>query len=43
MPAGVGVTIGNHFSAEAMATLPPLEDDDFTGKHAEWEGKFYIQ
>ena len=38
----VWVTIGNHFSEEAMATLPPRQGGDFTGKHAEWEGKFYI-
>ena len=30
-----------HISEEAMATLPPDEDGDFTGEHAEWEGKFY--
>ena len=37
----VAVTHGNHFSEEAIATLPPPEGGDFTGEHAEWEGKFY--
>ena len=35
------VKVGNHISEEAMATLLPGEDDDFTGEHAEWEGKFF--
>ena len=36
----VAVTYGNSISEEAMATLPPPRGGDFTGEHAEWEGKF---
>ena len=32
---------GNRISAEALATLPPFKDGDFTGERAVWEGKFY--
>ena len=39
----VYVTIGNPISKEALATLPPEEDGDFTGERAVWEGKFYIE
>ena len=38
----VAVTYGNRFSQEALATLPPRKDGDFTGERAVWEGKFYI-
>ena len=39
----VAVKHGNHISEAAMATLPPAgQFGDFTGEHAEWEGKFYI-
>ena len=39
----VFVTLGNYrISGEAMATLPPEEDGDFTGERAVWEGKFCI-
>ena len=38
----VAVKHGNHISEAAMATLPPAgQFGDFTGEHAEWEGKFY--
>ena len=37
------VLLGNHISKKAMAALPPRKNGDFTGKHAEWEGKFYSQ
>ena len=37
----VYVTDGNRISEEALATLPP-RDDDFTGERAVWEGKFCI-
>ena len=41
---GVAVWVGgNPISEEAMATLPPKEDGDFTGERAVWEGKFYIR
>merc|ERR1740130_1403526 len=30
----------NPVSEEAVATLPPGPGGDFTGAHAEWEGKF---
>ena len=36
----VFVKNGNPVSEGAMATLPPPKGGDFTGKHAEWEGKF---
>ena len=39
---GVFVTFGNSISEEALATLPPPEDGDFTGERAVWEGKFVI-
>ena len=39
---GVMVTQGNPISAEALATLPPREDGDFTGERAVWAGKFCI-
>ena len=38
----VSVTSGNSISEEALATLPPEADGDFTGERAVWEGKFYI-
>ena len=38
---GVDVMYGNSISEEALATLPPKEDGDFTGEPAVWEGKFY--
>ena len=38
----VYVTWGNRISEEAMATLPPRKDGDFTGEGAVWEGKFCI-
>ena len=38
----VAVTYGNRFSQEALATLPPRKDGDFTGERAVWEGKFRI-
>ena len=31
---------GNPISEEALATLPPREDGDFTGERAVWKGKF---
>ena len=34
---------GNSISKEALATLPPRKDGDFTGERAVWEGKFYIR
>ena len=41
----VAVLFGNHFSEVAKATLPPIDDGeysgDFTGEHAEWKGKFF--
>ena len=36
------VLVGNPISEEALATLPPEEDGDFTGERAVWEGKFCI-
>ena len=33
---------GNSISEEALATLPPRKDGDFTGERAVWEGKFYL-
>ena len=36
----VWVTTGNHISEEAMATLPPHQDGDFTGENAVWADKF---
>ena len=39
---GIIVRSGNYISEEAMATLPPLSDGDFTGERAVWERKFYI-
>ena len=39
----VDVRYGNRISEEALATLPPCKDGDFTGERAVWEGKFYIQ
>ena len=39
----VVVTLGNSISEEAMATLPPRKDGDFTGERAVWEGKFYLR
>ena len=33
---------GNRISEEALATLPPRWNGDFTGERAVWEGKFYI-
>ena len=38
----IAVTYGNSISKEAMATLPPERDGDFTGERAVWERKFYI-
>ena len=38
----VVVKHGNPISEEAMATLPPRWNGDFTGERAVWEGKFYI-
>ena len=38
----VAVMLGNPISEEALATLPPREGGDFTGKRAVWEGKFCI-
>ena len=38
--AEVAVTAGNPISEEALATLPPRKDGDFTGERAVWEGKF---
>ena len=39
---GVSVTPGNRISEEALATLPPRHDGDFTGERAVWEGKFIL-
>ena len=39
----VFVRYGNSISEEALATLPPEEDGDFTGERAVWKGKFYIE
>ena len=39
----VSVMHGNSISEEAMATLPPRKDGDFTGERAVWEGKFYLR
>ena len=36
----VEVTLGNPISEEALATLPPGYNGDFTGERAVWEGKF---
>ena len=37
----VSVTQGNPISEEALATLPPRYDGDFTGERAVWKGKFF--
>ena len=37
----VAVRAGNPISEEALTTLPPRKDGDFTGERAVWEGKFY--
>ena len=39
----VAFRYGNSISEEALATLPPEEDGDFTGERAVWKGKFYIE
>ena len=38
----VAVTYGNPISEEALATLPPFKDGDFTVERAVWGRKFYL-